>query len=159
MVGQSGALSVVLKRYRWGFEPWGLLLFALIMLPNILWAFIPAPDDVLRSESVTPVTDMIAGAAQAVTIAALVLLRHERRPQTVLSGLCAGSALCVAGYWLGWAAYYPGVTNAAVILMMTLLPCAALLLFAVDRRNLPALAAGGLFTLCHLIFALVNFIC
>ena len=48
---QSEEVSDVLKRYRFGLEPWALLLFALIMLPNILWAFMPAPDDVLRVES------------------------------------------------------------------------------------------------------------
>lgn len=156
---QSEEVSGVLKRYRFGLEPWALLLFALIMLPNILWAFMPAPDDVLRVESLTPVTDMLASAAQAVTIAALVLLRHERRPQTVRSGMCAASALCLLGYWLAWALYYQGVTNAAVILMMTLLPCAALLLFAINRRNLPAFMTGSVFTVCHCIFSMINFIC
>ena len=156
---QSGEVSGVLKRYRWGFEPWALLLFALIMLPNILWAWLPAPQDVLRVESLTPVTDMIAGAAQAATIAALVLLRHERCPQTVRSGLCAASALCVLGYWLAWALYYQGMTAAPVILMMTLLPCAALLLFALNRRNQLALAAGSAFAVCHFVFAMINFIC
>ncbi len=156
---QSGEVSAVLKRYRFGIEPWALLLFALIMLPNLIWAFMPAPHDVLRRESLTPLTDVIASAAQTVTIAALLLLRHECRPQTVRSGLCAASALCVSGYWLAWALYYQGVTNAAVILMMTLLPCAALLLFALNRRNLPAMAAGSVFALCHFIFAMVNFIC
>lgn len=156
---QSGEVSGVLKRYRWGFERWALLIVALIMLPNIIWAWTPAPHDVLRSESLTPVTDMIAGAAQAVTIAALLLLRHERRPQTVRSGFCAASELCVLGYWLAWTLYYQGVMATVVILMMTVLPCAALLLFSLDRRNLLAFAAGSVFTVCHFIFALVNFIC
>ena len=26
-----------LKQYRFGFDPWGLLLFLLVMLPNFIW--------------------------------------------------------------------------------------------------------------------------
>ena len=148
----------MLHRYRFGLEWAGLLLFALIMLPNIIWAFVPAPADVLRAPSATPVVDMIGSIAQIVMIAALVLLRHEKRPGKLLSGLNSAAAACMAGYWLGWALYYQGLTAPIVILMLTLLPCAALLLFAADRRNGIALAAGAGFTLCHSIFAFVNFI-
>lgn len=148
----------MLRKYRFGLEWAGLLLFALIMLPNIVWAFVPAPDDVLRAPSATPVADMIGSIAQIVMIAALVLLRHENRPEKLLPGSCAAVAACFVGYWLGWALYYEGLTAPIVILMLTLLPCAALLLFAADRRNGIALAAGAVFTLCHSIFAFVNFI-
>lgn len=44
-----------------------------------------------------------------------------------------------------------------LLFALIMLPCAALLLFAADRRNGIALAAGAVFTLCHTIFAFVNF--
>jgi hypothetical protein len=47
----------LLKPYRFGFDIWGLLLFLLVMLPNFIWFAVPAPNDVLRAESVTPITD------------------------------------------------------------------------------------------------------
>ena len=49
-------------RYRFGFDVWGLLLFLLVMLPNFIWFAVPAPNDILRTESVTPVVDVIASA-------------------------------------------------------------------------------------------------
>lgn len=44
----------MLKNYRFGFAPVGLALFAALMLPNILRFAVPAPNDLLRAESVTP---------------------------------------------------------------------------------------------------------
>lgn len=43
-----------------GFDVGGLVLFLALMLPNFLWFAIPAPNDVLRAESATPVIDAIA---------------------------------------------------------------------------------------------------
>ncbi len=40
--------------YKIGFEAGGLVLFAVIMLPNFLWFAVPTPNDVLRRESITP---------------------------------------------------------------------------------------------------------
>ncbi len=47
-------------RYRFGFDIFALILFLLIMAPNIIWSFIEAPNDVLRVESVTKVAIRIA---------------------------------------------------------------------------------------------------
>ena len=50
----------ICKHYRFGFDIWALFLFLSIMIPTIVWAFIPAPIDILRTESATPVVDTIA---------------------------------------------------------------------------------------------------
>ena len=41
------------KNYRIGFDLPGLLLFLMIMIPNVIWFVIPAANDVLRTESVS----------------------------------------------------------------------------------------------------------
>ena len=43
----------MLKNYRIGFDWIGLILFLIIMIPNFIWFVVPAPNDVLRTESVT----------------------------------------------------------------------------------------------------------
>ena len=53
-----------MKKYQFGFGVWGLALFLLIMVPNFIWFAIPAPDDVLRHESVTPFIDTLASIFQ-----------------------------------------------------------------------------------------------
>ena len=62
------------SHYRFGFDIWGLLLFLLVMLPNFIWFAGPAPNDVLRTESVTPVVDLIASVCQVLTVACLCFL-------------------------------------------------------------------------------------
>ncbi len=95
-----------LKQYRFGFDPWGLLLFLLVMLPNFIWFAVPAPNDILRADSATPVVDAIGSVFQVLTVA----------------------------------------------------PCLAFLLFAIDRKNLPAVIFAAVFAVCHLVFGVVNFV-
>lgn len=48
-----------INKYKIGFDIFGLILFLLIMIPNIIWFSIPAPNDILRNESITPVIDTV----------------------------------------------------------------------------------------------------
>ena len=147
-----------LQNYRFGFDVWGLLLFLLVMLPNFIWFAVPAPNDVLRAESVTPVVDAIASVCQVLTIACLCFLINEARGKLRFSPLVIAAVICVAIYYLGWALYYSGIANTWVILLMTLPPCLSFILFAADRKNLPAVLFASVFAVGHLIFALVNFV-
>ena len=58
-----------LKNYKFGFDPWGLGLFLVIMLPNCIWFAVPAPNDILRAESVTPLLDTVGQVLQVVLAA------------------------------------------------------------------------------------------
>lgn len=64
------------SHYRFGFDPWGLLLFLLVMLPNFIWFAVPAPNDILRTDSVTPVVDAVGSVFQV--LPCLPLLRHPK---------------------------------------------------------------------------------
>ena len=48
-----------LGKYGFGFDVAGLILFLLVMVPTFIWMAVPAPNDVLRAESVTPIVDAI----------------------------------------------------------------------------------------------------
>lgn len=146
------------RHYKPGFDPWGLALFLTIMAPNFIWFALPAPNDVLRAESMTKFLDSIANVFQIVMAAALCALVNVTRDRPMGRGYRAGTAACVLLYFAGWAAYYAGIVNAAVILALCLTPCGAFLLFALARKNGPALVSAGGFTVCHLIFAIVNFL-
>ena len=147
-----------LKNYRPGFDPWGLGLFLLIMLPNFVWFTFPALNDILRAESVTPLIDAIAQVFQIIMTAALCAVINVTLDKPMKRGHRAGTAVCVALYFAGWAAYYAGITNPAVILDLCLAPCGAFLLWALARRNAPALISGAAFTVCHLVSTAINFI-
>ena len=149
---------MTLSKYRFGFDVWGLILFLLVMLPNFIWFVVPAPNDVLRAESATPVVDMIASICQVLTVACLCFVINQERSKLRFSPLVIAAVICVVIYYIGWALYYSGIVNAWVFLLMTIPPCLAFILFAIDRKNLPAVLFAVGFAVCHLIFAIVNYI-
>ena len=147
-----------MKPYKPGFDGWGLLLFLLIMLPNFVWSAIPAPHDVLRGDSVTETLDAAASVFQILMAGALIFLVNPQRKPLRLTELTAAVLGCAALYFGGWIFYYLGRTGPGVILLLTIPPCLAFLLFAAERKNLPALISGAVFMVCHVVFSVVNFI-
>lgn len=151
-------MSKLTKTYRIGFDVAGLLLFLLVMLPNFLWFAVPAPNDVLRAESVTPVVDKIASVCQVLIVVCLCFVINNRRDKLRFSPLVFATTVCVIVYYIGWVLYYFGAVDTWIILMLTILPCLAFVLFAADRKNIPAIVFALAFAVCHLVFAIVNFI-
>ena len=50
----------MIKKYKIGFDIWGLIIFIIIMIPNFIWFAVPAPNDILREESITKTVDVFA---------------------------------------------------------------------------------------------------
>ncbi len=148
----------MLKKYKIAFDIWALFLFLLIMLPNFIWLAIPAPNDILRVDSITGTIDSITAVCQVLMLAGLCFLRNEEGQKLSASPLVIGTGLCCLLYYFSWFAYYRGFVNTGVILGLTLPPCLAFLLYAIDRKNRMALIPALFFTLGHLIYASVNFI-
>lgn len=146
------------KHYKLGFDMWGLTLLLMIMLPNFLWFALPAPNDILRRESVTPLLDTIAQAFQIIIATSLCGMVNITRDTPIKRKYQVSVAACIMLYFSGWTAYYAGIANTAVIFDLCLAPCAAFLFFALARKNAPALISAAAFTACHLIFATVNFV-
>ena len=116
------------------FDPYGPAVFLLIMLPNVLWLLWPAPRDILRGASATPILDGAASAFQAVMVAAILL------------------------YFAAWTFYYAGVTAPPVILTLCAAPCLAFLFLAAARKNAISFCAAVVFAICHTLSGLINFI-
>ncbi|MBQ8538911.1 MAG: hypothetical protein IJ433_04605 [Ruminococcus sp.] len=148
----------MMKRYKLGFDFLGLILFALMMIPTLLWSFIQAPNDILRTESITPVIDIIASISQTVMIASLCLLINKNSDKLKLSPMIIATVICFLMYFLGWILYYCGVVNPLIILDLTIPPSLAFVFYAIDRKNIISVATGTMFLICHLIFGVVNFI-
>ena len=146
------------KKYRFGFDVAGLILFLLVMAPTFIWMAVSAPNDVLIAESVTPIVDTVGSACQILFIACLCIIINKERSKLSFSPLIIASIVCVVVYYMGWVLYYLGFTNPWVILLLTLPPCAAFILFAMDRKNFPAVLFAIGFTICHSIYGIVNFI-
>ncbi len=148
----------MLKNYKIHFNMISLLLFLFIMLPNFIWFAVPAPDDILRIESATPMIDTLASISQVLMIAALCILTNREHKKQGLTPWMIGVLILCLLYYISWGIYYAGKTNTPVILGLTIPPCLAFMLHAIDRKNIIAVIPCVIFTLCHVIFAAVNFI-
>ena len=149
---------ILLKKYRFGFDISGLVIFLIVMIPNFIWFAVPAPNDILRNESVTAIVDIFGSIFQVLFIASLCVLINKERNKLHFSPLIIISMICITIYFVGWILYYNGFTDSLVILSLTLPPCLAFILFALDRKNIIAVVFATCFTICHLIYGAVNFI-
>lgn len=148
----------MLKEYKFGFNIYGLLLFLIIMIPNFIWFAVPAPDDVLRVESVTEMIDTIASVCQVLMVISLCIFENIKSHKFHITPLIIFVIICCLIYFASWASYYAGVVNTGVILGLTISPCLAFMFFAIDRKNMIAAVPISIFLICHLLYGIVNFI-
>ena len=148
----------MLKRYKLSFEICGLLLFLIVMIPNFIWFAIPAPNDILRTKSITETVDTVASVCQILMIAAICIFRNKESKKLCITPLIIMAAVCYLLYVSSWIAYYNGIVNVIVILGLIIPPCLTFLFFAIDRKNGIALIPISIFTICHLVYGVVNFI-
>ncbi len=147
------------KRYQFGFSAGGLVLFLVIMLPNFIWFAHPAPNDLLRGESVTGTLDAIASVCQVLLVTSLCMVVRRVQKELRLTPLLAVCMLCCLLYGACWLAYYQGLTNPVVMLGLTIPPCLAFLFYALDRQNGIAVVPIAGFTVCHLLHTIANYLC
>lgn len=147
-----------MKKYKVSFQIWGLLLFLIIMLPNLYWFAVPAPNDILRAGSGTPTLDLIASIAQVLMTIALCIIVNRSSKKVDISPLVIGTVVCCLVYFAGWVFYYQGVVNAVIILDLCIAPCLAFLFFSLDRKNAFAVVPVLIFAVCHFISGVTNFI-
>ena len=148
----------MLKNYRIGFDLPGLLLFLMIMIPNVIWFVIPAANDVLRTESVTGTVDTIGSICQVLMVASLVIIINRDCAGVKVTGTIIGVSVCILLYYLFWLAYYLGKADIAVLFGLTVFPCVAFLLYSYERKNIIALFFAGAFSVCHLIYTICNYV-
>ncbi len=146
------------RKYKVGFDIWGLLLFLTIMVPNVIWFQVPAPVDILRNPSATPVADAAASVFQVVMVAAICALQSGVCKRPMGKGWRWGIAAAVFAYFAGWGFYYAGMTHVLVIMDLCIVPCVAFILFALARRNSIAFVGAVAFMICHGYYGVVNFV-
>ena len=146
----------MLKNYRIGFDWIGLILFLIIMIPNFIWFVVPAPNDVLRIESVTGTIDSIASVCQVLMMASLCLVINRNNTESKETGTIIMVMACVVLYYICWLCYYQGNAETVVLIGLTVFPCAAFLIYSYKRRNMIAAFFAGVFSMCHLIYTIAN---
>ena len=148
----------MLKKYRFGFDILGLILFLIIMIPNFIWFAVPAPNDILRNPSITETIDAVASVFQVIMVICLCILKNSNQSKIHITPLIIITLSSCILYFISWMFYYGGITNAFVILGLTIPPCMAFLFYSLDRKNVIAVVPTIVFTICHLIYGIVNYI-
>lgn len=147
-----------IKDYKFSFGISAAVLFAIVMLPNIIWAFAPSQNDILRNESQTQVLDVFATVFQVLMIATLCILKNKNASKLCFSPfIICTMAFCVL-YYLCWILYYCQIARGGVILGMCIFPCLTFVAFCADRKNYIALAPAIVFFALHLASTIINFL-
>lgn len=146
------------KNYKFSFDIWGMGLFLVIMVPNFIWFAYPAVNDVLRTESVTPIVDAVASVFQIIMAAALCVIKNREAQKPMWKGFFWSITILVLLYFFCWFFYYAGIVNVLIIFRLCIFPCLAFVIFSVSRKNAAALISAGVFMLCHVIFCVINLI-
>ena len=107
--------ETVLKKYKFGFEPWGLFLFIIIMIPNFFWFIFPPREDILRTDSATKTIDVIGSVFQVLMIATLCTLKNKESKKIRLTPCIIITAVCYLLYITGWIFYYCGITGKSIM--------------------------------------------
>ncbi len=141
-----------LSKFRFGFDFWGLGLFVLLLVPNIVWWCFSPENDVLRQISAPPALDVFAYIFEAVTVAAiLIIVRREAKGLPRFdSPFFTFTVMSVVLYIAAWVFYFCGNVNFAVLLFMGVFPCTALGCYAAMRKNWLVLCPLAVFTALHL---------
>ena len=149
-------MKTILKKYTFGFDVVALILFMAIMIPNFIWFAVPAPNDILRKPSITPIIDIISSVTQVLMIASLLFIKNKDFVKLKISPLTVTVTVFYMEYITAWIFYFIGIVNIPIFLFLSIAPCMAYLLYAIYRRNFIAVIPTAIFTVCHFIFALVK---
>ncbi len=147
-----------MKKYKIGFDPFGLILFLTVMLPNFIWMIKPAPNDILRAESLTPILDSIMSAVQIIFVVSMCGIINKRAKKLHVSAWIMIAVISTVVYYVTWGFYYSGNISNTVVLHLTVAPCMAFIAYLIGRKNYIALLFAIFFLLCHLLHAILNFI-
>lgn len=149
----------MLKKYKIALDLWGLALFCAIMVPTFIWAVVPAPNDILRNTSATVQLDRFSSVCQVVMAVTLCMLVNRTYKKSRLTSLYIVLSLFFCPLYFGtWSLYYAGKTEPWVILALCIFPCIAFLFYALARKNAIATLFVILFSICHLMHGVLNFI-
>lgn len=147
----------MLKKYKFGFDIWALVLFLVVMAPNLFWFSHPAPNDILRKESLTSALDTITAVFQVLMVGALCLITAKNRHSLTLNWKTVSTAISCAVYLFTWIFYYHGIANSLIVFLLCLTPCLAFAFFTIERKNVFAVIPLIVFSVCHMIYGVVNF--
>lgn len=140
-----------MKKYKLGFSFKGLLAFAIIMIPNIIWMINPPDNDFLSDNSSSiGFLNILMTASQWLMIMLLVLLVRRDKPKEKLYGYKICCLSCVIVYYFFWVLYFMNIFNPVQLIGMAVFPCVFFISFILCEKQFPALIPAIIFSLLHI---------
>ncbi|WNS44751.1 hypothetical protein [Paenibacillus sp. MMS20-IR301] len=148
-----------MRSYRIQFSLSGLLLYALQLLPNLLWMLVPPANDVLTgNSSAYPLLNITEGSFGVLTVILMVILirKGEGKNSRVFIRL---AGLFLAVYYLAWVLYYNGIVAPwLLILGIALMPPLYFFFTGLWMKNYVLLIPCAVFGITHILITGMNFL-
>ncbi|MGG5318239.1 hypothetical protein IGI49_004658 [Enterococcus sp. AZ071] len=147
-----------MNKYKLSFSLTGTLLFVCVMIPNIIWAYYPAQNDILRMTSVTPKLDTLTSVFQFVLIAIICTVKStDNRVSHLKLILNAVMIFSITCYYGSWFAYYADSSHFIFVFLLSATPFLIFGCYIIKNRLYIALLPLILFSIGHILFAFSNF--
>lgn len=76
------------------------MLFLIIMIPNFIWFLVSAPNDILRTESITEILDTMASVCQVLMIIFLCIFINKEHEMKKRSRWIVAVIICCLLYFI-----------------------------------------------------------
>ena len=146
-----------IKNYRFGFEFCGFILSLAILLPSVIWYFIPAPNDVLRSADSIFALGMTAAVLRGLAMLTSSFLVNLDSRELKFNPAAFLIFAFGAIYYIGWFLYYAGFANVFTLTLLAVSPVVMLASLAVDRKNIFSLVLSASFAVVHIVCIVLGF--
>ncbi|OBR62188.1 hypothetical protein A7K91_00725 [Paenibacillus oryzae] len=134
--------------YAWGFSWKGLLLFMLVMLPNLLYIWIPAPvAKKIEGPGFLALT-IVEHGSQALFVVLLLFLTSTK-VSPLQSPYLYGMGLLLLAYYVLWGLFFAGMAGKMAWMALAILPVIYFMLAALWLHNFPALLPTVIFGAAH----------
>ncbi|NGM85289.1 hypothetical protein G5B47_23070 [Paenibacillus sp. 7124] len=140
----------------WGFSWEGLVVFVLVMVPNLFYFWLPKSSGAGRAGSHHWMLDVIEHASQAIFVLLLVFW-GSRHDSPMLSPYTLGMAVFLFVYYLLWILYFRGFRNLTVLLGMAVAPVAYFILAEIWLHKGPAIVPTVIFGVTHIIITYIDY--
>lgn len=137
------------KNYKWRVDMLGVLLFALLILPNIVYWCIPEFRDLNGNLGL----NIFCNILEVLGVAAMIALARADKssPFTFFSFTGTFTWLFLLLDYLAWIFFFCGFDNIAVVLFLAICPCVSLISYQAGRKNYVALVPTVAFAFFHII--------
>lgn len=147
------------QQYKLTFAWLGLLVMALLQLPNLLWILSPPAYDPLSTNSTAyPVLDIIENASLVLVMLSLIFIRprdgllsSKARLLTWLGGAC------IVAYYVLWGLYRAEIISPLSLLGMAVFPVLCYVFFTLRVRNHIVLPLIGILAVFHIGITAANY--